>query len=106
MHSSRYSAMWRPACLIIHTGTRSVFSPRAARIRSGSIVFPDASTFVWGIGVADAPFFGAGGAAVGWAEKERAHGAVVAAVAAMARRAAEESFIINICVSTSSLYSL
>jgi hypothetical protein len=94
--------MCRPACLIIHTGTRSVFSPRAARIRRGSIVFPDESTFVWGIGVA----FGIGvvafgavvGGADGWAEKEWARGAVEAA-ATMARRA-EENFIVYVSLSS------
>lgn len=29
--------MCRPACRIIHTGVRSVFSPLAARMRSGSL---------------------------------------------------------------------
>ena len=40
--------MWRPACLIIHTGVRSTFSPRAARISRGSLadVDPDDASFL------------------------------------------------------------
>ena len=40
---SLYTFMWRPACLIIHTGVRSTFSPRAACV-NGTVSYSIAAT--------------------------------------------------------------
>jgi hypothetical protein len=75
--------MWRPACRIIHTGVRSTFSPRAARINSGSCVFfPSAAAAVAVAGADEAKRVAgrAGGAAVKAEELAKVSERMVAAV--------------------------
>lgn len=40
---SRYSGSYRPVCLIYHTGTRSTFCPRQARMNKSSYVISSES---------------------------------------------------------------